>query len=303
MHFGNWRGMPLAFAVATTLGLGLVHSARADGFLPPHVLPGWVPAYDYTTGQQYQAPPIPYGHYAKNYLTDGALGRHLGCLSCSIHGLMGGGLGCLHHGDGDGSGHGCLGHFCLRGHKHGDGCGPDGCGSGHSWFGHHQGPACVVPGCGGGHGCLHGAAGTAVVGCDSHAPSAQAVVQPTGQSACGIAGCHIGKHHSHGHGLGLGHGLCGLCGSSDCDGSHKHGNGTGCGLCGGKGCAQCLARLSACLHGRLASLTGLLHRPRVNYFVGAGGPVSLTPGYVPYIVATRSPRDYFAFPPRNPNDP
>jgi hypothetical protein len=53
----------------------------------------------------------------------------------------------------------------------------------------------------------------------------------------------------------------------------------------------------------LSSLTGLLNRPHVDYFLGAGGPVPLTPGYVPYVVATRSPRDFFAFPPMNPNDP
>jgi hypothetical protein len=35
----------------------------------------------------------------------------------------------------------------------------------------------------------------------------------------------------------------------------------------------------------------------VEYFVGPGGPVPLTPGYVPYVVPVRSPRDFFAFPP------
>ena len=30
------------------------------------------------------------------------------------------------------------------------------------------------------------------------------------------------------------------------------------------------------------------------------GPVPLTPGYTPYVNVTRSPRDYFAFPPHNP---
>jgi hypothetical protein len=41
----------------------------------------------------------------------------------------------------------------------------------------------------------------------------------------------------------------------------------------------------------------------VQYFVGPGGPVPITPGYVPYIVTTRSPRDFFSFAPMNPNDP
>ena len=41
----------------------------------------------------------------------------------------------------------------------------------------------------------------------------------------------------------------------------------------------------------------LTHKGQIQYFVGPGGPVPLTPGYVPYVVTTRSPRDYFAFPP------
>jgi hypothetical protein len=110
------------------------------------------------------------------------------------------------------------------------------------------------------------------------------------------------KHHFHlGH---HGNSNGGLCGDSGCGQTGKHGRGTGCGLCGGNGCSNCLSGLTSGLHSRLASLAaGLLHHPKVTYFVGAGGPVPLTPGYVPYIVATRSPRDYFAFPPMNPNDP
>ena len=128
--------------------------------------------------------------------------------------------------------------------------------------------------------------------------------------ACGQSGCTIGGKHSHlGH-LG-GHGGSGSCGDPGCGigYAHGHGNGagtSGCGFCGGKGCRHCLGagggHLSM-IHGKLASLVAGLHPPQVNYFLGAGGPVPLTPGYVPYIVATRSPRDYFAFPPRNPNDP
>jgi hypothetical protein len=40
-----------------------------------------------------------------------------------------------------------------------------------------------------------------------------------------------------------------------------------------------------------------LHIGQVDYFVGPGGPVPLTPGYVPYVVPVRSPRDFLAFPP------
>ena len=80
---------------------------------------------------------------------------------------------------------------------------------------------------------------------------------------------------------------CGLC------------KGKGCGFCGGKGCSHCLAKL----HGKLASLTGLFRHQKIDYFMGAGGPVPITPGYVPYVAVTRSPRDFFSFPPMNPFDP
>jgi hypothetical protein len=96
--------------------------------------------------------------------------------------------------------------------------------------------------------------------------------------------------HSH-----KGHRLCGLCGGRGCGGCGGSGLG-GCGFCGGKGCSHCLSGL----HARLA---GLLRHQKVDYFLGAGGPVPLTPGYVPYVVVTRSPRDFFAFPPMNPLDP
>ena len=71
----------------------------------------------------------------------------------------------------------------------------------------------------------------------------------------------------------------------------------GCGLChGGKGsqpAATSAAARAAPLPLRPAcKLAGLLHHhPKIDYFVGAGGPVPITPGYVPYVVATRSPRD------------
>ena len=50
-----------------------------------------------------------------------------------------------------------------------------------------------------------------------------------------------------------------------------------------------------------ASFAGVLNRPKVQWFIGAGGPVPITPGYVPYIVSTRSPRDFFSFAPMNPD--
>jgi hypothetical protein len=269
--------MPRTLTLAA-VGLALwVSTARADGYRLHNTIPKLAPAYDYTTGGEFMAPPVPYGHYAKSHLYNPR--ELLGCVSCRLHGL----LGCC----GGGPGH------------HGAGCGGKGCGpcSGGGLFGHHGGGSdCLVPGCGGGHGCGHHGAGKfapvdldcgpAVAGSAQAVPSGVAVVGPSGQSACGDPGCGVMGLHSH-----KGHRRCGDPGCGLC-----HGRGHGCGFCGGKGCSHCLSGL----HGRLA---GLLHHQRVDYFVGAGGPVPLTPGYVPYVVATRSPRDFFAFPPMNPFDP
>jgi hypothetical protein len=277
MRFEKWRGMPLVFAMAAVgLGLAWAKSVRADGYHLYHTIPREAPAYDYTTGGEFMAPPVPYGHYAKDHIYN----PHylLGCASCRLHSLLGC-VGCGH----EGGGHGC---------KH---CGGHGCGLclGH---GHDGGGAGCAPGCGGGLGHHHKAgrfapcdSGTVVAGgagmvmaTDQSVPTGMAVVQPSGQYPCGVAGCG-------------GHGFLGDCGDPGC--GPGHGKGHGCSFCGGKGCSHCLAGL----HGRLA---GLLHLgPRVDYFVGAGGPVPLTPGYVPYVVVTRSPRDFFAFPPMNPFDP
>jgi hypothetical protein len=65
-----------------------------------------------------------------------------------------------------------------------------------------------------------------------------------------------------------------------------------------------MSGLCSHLHSSLATVASAagIGRPRMSWFLGAGGPVPLTPGYVPYIVTTRSPRDYFAFAPMNPDD-
>ncbi len=334
MRSGKWRGMPLAVAMATTLGLslGLASSARADGFIGPHVLwPCVVPAYDFTTGGNYMAPPIPYGHYTKDYVGDAhkALGHVTGPIHACLGkcaGLLHGGAGCAnwHVPDGaggDGDGHG--------------GCAGPGCLPGHGLFDHGGGSACVVPGCGGGPACPHqfhgqtlvgtsiggggagtviggGGIGTAVVGSAELAEAGPAIAHGGGHSGCGLPGCTIAFGHTHpGHGMGHGEN----CGIPGCGVSHTHGGagvdpgagtGTGCSFCGGQGCQKCLAAAHgaiAGLHGKLSALAGLLHpHPKLKYFVGPGGPVPLTPGYVPYIVTTRSPRDYFSFAPMNPND-
>jgi hypothetical protein len=72
-------------------------------------------------------------------------------------------------------------------------------------------------------------------------------------------------------------------------------------MCGGKGCRFCHGgALLGYAHGLLGKI---FHVGQVKYFVGPGGPVPLTPGYVPYVVTTRSPRDFFAFPPFSDLDP
>ncbi len=74
--------------------------------------------------------------------------------------------------------------------------------------------------------------------------------------------------------------------------------GKGATSCGGTGLIHQLAGLPhhviGAVHGAAASV---LHVGDIEYFVGPGGPVPITPGYVPYVVPTRSPRDFFAFPP------
>jgi hypothetical protein len=308
MLFGKRRGMLLTTALAITLGLGLVmaRSARADGLLLQHTIPREVDAYDFKTGKPFMAPPVPYGHYAKDYV--GGAQKAMGCVTCKLNGLMGGGghgHSLFHKGDGADGGCG-----------HGGGCadGGIGCGSGHGLFGHHGSSSSgIYDGTDGPGVATSGYATTWAQ------PSGQAVALPSGQTTCGQSGCHIAAKHGHlsqmlnkircgscgGDGCGScdGTGATGLCGDPGCGlgAGHGHGNGSGCGLCGGRGCSSCLSGLKAGLQGKLASITGALHKPKISWFNGAGGPVPITPGYVPYIVTTRSPRDFFSFPPFNPN--
>jgi hypothetical protein len=95
--------------------------------------------------------------------------------------------------------------------------------------------------------------------------------------------------------------LCGSCGGNGCGlcgGLGLLHRSDPCSACGGKGCKLCCG--SGLLHGLLAKL---FHVGDIEYFVGPGGPVPITPGYVPYVVSTRSPRDFFAFPPFSQVDP
>jgi hypothetical protein len=310
--------MPLFLATAAVgFGLALASPVRADGYRLHPTIPKEVVAYDYTTGGEMMAPPVPYGHYAKDHIYNPAY--LLGCAGCRLHSLLGC-LGCGHDGFGHGAGHGtvcgaCGGRGCGLcsgfGHGHGGGgagCGIAGCGGG---LGHHHKAGRFAP-------CDYGVGQVATMGgvaaTSQSVPAGTAVVQPSGQYPCGIDGCGVKGHHLHRGSKGGHWRRCGLCGGKGCGGCGGggllagcgdsgcglcHGKGDGCRFCGGKGCSRCLGALAA-LHGRLA---GLLGHNKVDYFVGAGGPVPLTPGYVPYVVATRSPRDFFAFPPMNPYDP
>ena len=87
MRFGKWRGLPLTLALVGSprAGSGMPSSARADGDGSHTRFPGTLPAYDFTTGGPYMAPPVPYGHYAKDYVADAH--KALGCLTCQLHGL------------------------------------------------------------------------------------------------------------------------------------------------------------------------------------------------------------------------
>jgi hypothetical protein len=202
-------------------------------------------------------------------LLGGLLGKHKGHAGVSTvglgeHSLCGPGMPCA-SGQGTPSGQGGMpsGQFAMA-------CG--GCG-GRGLLG--NGSACG--GCGG-RGLL---SGLACGGCGGRGLLGNG-------SACGGCG---------GRGL-LGAGnACNGCG-----GSGHLANGNKCGLCGGTGlCAAALGKAkhvagtaAGLAHGLLGKIT---HKGEIEYFVGPGGPVPLTPGYVPYVVPTRSPRDYFAFPP------
>jgi len=355
MRFGHLRGVMLA--VALVFSMVTVRSAFADGF--GHTIPREVLARDLNTGEPYFAPPIPWGHYAKDGLFD-----HFYPKNCGICGLLlGKGPGC------------CLGHGLFgKGGKGGGHCGKDGCGhcgKGGGGLFHHGSNGCGDSSCGffnggglghgkrikncglcSGKGC--GVCQSSLVGDPFHSiaseqfgpasPQAPARVVVTPQSpapiassqACTEPGCKLGKGHGHGGSMGE---TCGGCGGKGCgfcgglgklfgkhhgNGGDTAGNGEVCGGCGGKGCGLCggLGKMFG-KHGNgcqncggkgcglcrglgshmKGKLYGLLHphAGEVKYFVGPGGPVPLTPGYVPYVVTTRSPRDFLSFPPYTPD--
>ncbi len=332
MRFGNQRGVALAFAVTCFLAASVAGSARADLF---HTIPREVDAVDVNNGGPYFAPPIPYGHYAKDCL--GGVHKICSSLFGALHGCGAcGGAGC---GACGGTGRGLCGGL-GRGQCGDPGCGgvgDPGCGKAGRGWGSHCG-LCNGNGCGfcQGRALLHGHRGKGH-GCTGHAStiaaSGQSTPAPSAQSPCGLTGCGLKSKHSHrGRGLlracgscrGSGCGLCGgngffggqdpcgNCGGNGCGLCRNGGfgdpcnacGGRGCGMCGGRGCGMCGGRgCGLCggghslLGGPKALVNKVLHRGYIKYFVGPGGPVPITPGYVPYIVTTRSPREFFSFPP------
>ncbi len=333
MRSGHWRGISLAIAMAIVAS-GTGQQARAGLF--HKTIPREVLAMDYRTGDVMMAPPIPTGCYTADPIgcVQNAAGATLGCVHGLIGKAKGlcthcGGPACgqcggkgWHHGQscntcgGDGCGK-CGGLGLLHGHG-GSGL-KDGGLLGHDGHGH------------GGAGVLHQVgAGVSYVGQGTPmntvpAKAAPQSVAPSSQMPAGACGGCLGTGKLlHGGGCGMcgGSGLCGrggaglfkglLCGRckgagcGDCmgDGSngglghgglghgglgHGNGNGGGCGFCGGRGCSVC-----AKARGLLAKIC---HKGEIKYFTGPGGPVPLTPGYVPYVNVTKSPRDYFAYPP------
>jgi hypothetical protein len=212
----------------------------------------------------------------------------------------------------------------------GDSCGEvaTGCGFG-GWRGQLHGCSDSGSSCGGGvcspqqplKSCsLVGKASTICPSLQAPAPivSPQTIC-PSPQTVCTKSGCLLKMRHFHkmgkgcnacnGSGCGICQGggmpsgkLCGGCGGNGCGlcgGLGLMHCGDPCSACGGKGCKLCCGAGSKAL-GLLAKL---LHVGDIEYFVGPGGPVPITPGYVPYVVTTRSPRDYFAFPPFSQVDP
>jgi hypothetical protein len=303
MRFGYWREATLAIALISAMAT--TRSASADWF--HHTIPPEILAQDLNTGQPYFAPAIPWGHYAKD-----GIGDHFGKSHCGICGLL----------KGKGAGL-CGGHGLF--HRGGNGgCGDPGCGicgNGGSGWGHGK----RIKNCGlcGGKGCgLCNSSGAgepihALASNQGPAPapqwtSPQAAPIPSSQ-ACSEPGCSLGRGHHDGDPCGScggkGCGLCGglgrlfghnrsacdSCGGQGCGKCGLFGRGNGCGFCGGRGCGMC-----AGIHGKLSHL---LHpgRGKIKYFVGPGGPVPLTPGYVPYVNPVRSPRDFLAFPPYTPD--
>ena len=313
MRFERWRGMPLVLAMAA-VGLGLAWVELEPGRMDIASItrsPGKSPAYDFTTGGEFMAPPVPYGHYAKDHLLGlrelpaaraAGLHRVRARLARPWHRLR-----------------------CCGGH----GCGLCS-GSGSSGTAGGGTPAAASPVAAAAWAIITRRAGSRRA---TRVRSSSAVVRrigPVGRRDQPVVAGRHGRRPTvgpvalragrlrrartvipprlKGHGASAGSarpGLRRLRRRRDARRLRRSRlralprQGQGLRILRRQGLLALPLRLG--LHGKLAGL--LHHRPKVEYFVGAGGPVPITPGYVPYIVATRSPRDFFAFPPMNPYDP
>jgi hypothetical protein len=328
MRSGIWRGAATACALLGAWGA----SASADLF--HHTIPELTPALDYRTGDQYYAPPIPYGHYVGKDIPGHVLGAASGATGLArgaIYGPIGhvkGLFGGLFHRHGH-CGHcqdlGCSGHYAG-----GDpGYGPASCqpivGDAPTLGGPapYSGPTIGGPEIGAPSPVqgqfLPGPApmiqseslGEPSASLDRPLPEAGTIRDPalqrTGLDDDGIpaAGGMPYGHQEVGPGgppqfSGPVGGDCGAAGPG-CGhgGACHHGGGLGSRLLGYP--HALLGKVYGLPHTVLGAAHGAIgtafHRGDIDYFVGPGGPVPLTPGYVPYVISTRSPRDYFAFPP------
>lgn len=289
MRSGHWRsGARLMVAAGLVVMLGVSTAQATDFFGNFRTIPRSAPAVDLRTGGPFQMPPVPYGHYAKDPI--GHVAKYAGLAASPFHKAAGLahaacamclGKGCGACG-GLGIDKGCVGDACGHGLMKTSGCVDGACGPmvKHGLFGllgHKESTAFV------------GNGGMPVASPQTHCISPQGLAP--GKCGPGLGCADFG----HGGGMvqpcgGCGGKGCGLCG----------GKGLHCMSCGGKGCGLCmdlLAKCKALLGMPHAMVARALHIGDIKYFVGPGGPVPLTPGYVPYVVPTRSPRDFLAFPP------
>ena len=339
MRIGQLRGVLLATALISTLGT--VSTVLADGFIKtiprevlaqdlntgqPYFAPP-VPWGHYAKSGVFDHYYPKAGHFGflhHGCENRGGSGHGLGGLGCKGCGGSGCGLGSkcgLFH-RGAGSGDGCG----LGGGSGGDACGDPGCAPGHGSARRIKDCGlCKNKGCGlcqsssigdpmyvtasaqsvpvrpvvsaqsfdpnGGTLLCDSCSGKGCGKCGGCGLLHRKMADPCG--SCGGAGCGkcgLGGLLHHGSGD-----LCGSCGGAGCGKCGLFNKGAGCGACGGRGCNLCSNLKS--------KLGGLLHHKgdKIKYFVGPGGPVPLTPGYVPYTVTTRSPRDFLAFPPYTPS--
>lgn len=217
MRSGTGRRAVATIALGICLAMGQAVAARAGGIFH-RTIPRETLAMDYRTGDVMMAPPIPYGHYAKDdYI--GCVKSAAGLTFGAVHGLVGkvkglcskcgSGLCGLCGGGGRNNGGpcgGCAGSGCGRCHGlglgAGAGLGSGGLGSGGLFHGFDPG---------GGHGHVHGGAGLGGLG--HSGDTGMACVGPGCGTVQGLGPGHsggAGEDRGGGPGDGLGPGAGGL---------------------------------------------------------------------------------------------